>query len=432
VYLSQLARMIVQDADGVIIADTVINGDSDTTISSTSTAFTAATVKAALDTALSKFGGQDFQYVPSGSWVGMSPKSWMNGVVRNVMAYGSVGATTINDGVTPADTAIAAAIADVAAAGGGTVYFPPGGYLCNSPITNSAAGVSLRGAGRGVTTIQFTSATGNGIAWTAGSFSFEDFTIAHTATSTGSGIKLTGCTRWRIVGVDQFNFFGKALEIIGASGLGLVQHSSMYGTANAADRGILIGGTSSVINIIGGGAMGGDADIEIASSAVYVTITDGVAFNGSVGVKISTTTARVVVADCPGMAAVTPFTLSATPAYFYQSGNGISVNTILVAIGATSAAPDWAKGWNQIISANSGGAGTVTVPAPTPATAYDDARLTIQFNNASGGAVTWSLNAAYKVSAAIPTTDVHTIEVVFRWDSASSKWREVSRADTAT
>jgi len=195
VYLNRLARMIVQTAGGITISDTVANQEADTTVANTSTAFTAATSKAAMDTALAAFGGQDFQYVPSGAWVGMTPKTWMNGVVRNVMAYGSVGATSVNDGVTPADSAIAAAIADVQAAGGGVVYLPAGNYLCNSPITWSTTGLVLRGAGAGLTTIKVNSGTNNGITIASANGSqVQGLRVTATAATTGKSISVTSVT----------------------------------------------------------------------------------------------------------------------------------------------------------------------------------------------------------------------------------------------
>jgi Pectate lyase superfamily protein len=68
-------------------------------------------------------------------------RQWQN-VPRefNVMAFGATGNGTTND-----YTAIAAAL--TAAAGGGTVYFPPGTYLVSSPLTMTS-GITILGAGR--------------------------------------------------------------------------------------------------------------------------------------------------------------------------------------------------------------------------------------------------------------------------------------------
>jgi hypothetical protein len=61
--------------------------------------------------------------------------------------YGAAG-----DGVTDDTDAIQAACAAAKAAGGGVVNLPPGTYLIRRPIT-LASNVTLRGAGRGITTI---------------------------------------------------------------------------------------------------------------------------------------------------------------------------------------------------------------------------------------------------------------------------------------
>lgn len=77
--------------------------------------------------------------------------------VHNVRAYGAVGNGATNDA-----TAIDAAVAACQAAGGGTVYFPPGRYvysgtgIVNAPGLNVNQPLLLRGAGESATQLVFT------------------------------------------------------------------------------------------------------------------------------------------------------------------------------------------------------------------------------------------------------------------------------------
>lgn len=69
--------------------------------------------------------------------------SLLSDEVFNVLQYGAVG-----DGVTDCAAAIQAAIDAAEAAGGGTVYMPPGNYKVLSGLSIEVGGVCLRGAGQ--------------------------------------------------------------------------------------------------------------------------------------------------------------------------------------------------------------------------------------------------------------------------------------------
>lgn len=80
----------------------------------------------------------------------------------SVRDYGALG-----DGVADDASAINAGILDADAAGGGDIYLPSGTYLCGSPLT-MYANVTLRGAGRGATTIKLKSSTNDDLIRTSG------------------------------------------------------------------------------------------------------------------------------------------------------------------------------------------------------------------------------------------------------------------------
>jgi hypothetical protein len=84
------------------------------------------------------------------------------GAVYNVLAYGATG-----DGATDDTAAIQAAI-DAAAVAGGTVYFPPGTYLCT--VTATTRAVHFQGAGSFVSKLEAVNAGEYAITLDYGSF----------------------------------------------------------------------------------------------------------------------------------------------------------------------------------------------------------------------------------------------------------------------
>ncbi len=184
---------------------------------------------------------------------------------------------------------------------------------------------------------------------------------------------------------------------------------------------------------------GSAVHLQLSGSAQYVSVTNCLFNPATTGVEflngLSGTGFEFI--GSPTLATcTTPFLVStATLPVYRQWGNGIDASSTSSAVGAAQT-PFLYKGNEVLLTAASGGAGTVTVNAPAvlPGTSTADVNLywDFIFKNASAGAVTWTLNAVFVVNAAIPTTDAHTIAVRFRWDRATSKLRECSRADTVT
>jgi hypothetical protein len=183
---------------------------------------------------------------------------------------------------------------------------------------------------------------------------------------------------------------------------------------------------------------GAGTGVYLSGTAQNVCVTN-CGFNGTNGIEFAAgiTGTKFEIVGNPTLGSTTaPIVMSAATLPVYrQWGNGIES---FATSGATGGAqtPVLYRGNEVTLSATSGGAGTVTVNAPAvlPGTSASDVNLywDFVFKNAAAGAVTWSLNAVFVVASAIPTTDAHTISVRFRWDKATSKLREVSRADTVT
>lgn len=449
VYLSQQARMVVQTAAGVTVVDTVINKELDSLVSVDSDAFTGDTLGDVLDAAQTAFGGQDFKYKPAiGAIAGMTPKDWMSGVWRNVMAYAASTAPTINDGVTPADTAIAAAAAAVVAAGGGVVYFPPGTYLINAPIAlTGATGVSFRGASRGSSTIKNNSGSGNTFTLTTcTTFSIESLQITSTAGSTGTGVALSACSTVRLFDLTIISH-QIGIDVAGPSpSVSAVVSCGIVATTNAASRAIRYttsGAGSSfhrIYDCVLSGSTSGKCVEYTGTVSECLVVGSNFSSNCPVGIlfNASLTGTKFVVQSSPSLSAVaTPFDLTglATDPIFRQFGNEIDGTVISQAIPNTYAV-NRALGEEFHLRATSGGAatGTVSAPTPVPTAAMRKTLLTLRLTNASAGAVTWALNAAFVlVGGAAPSgTDGTTVTVVFRWDVQTSKWREDYRGQTTT
>lgn len=434
VYVDRLARMVVQDINGATVADIVANETTAALTTNTSSAFTGDTQEDVDDAAQVAFGGKDFFYVPSGSWVGMTPKAWMNGVVRNVMAYGSVGATQINDGVTPADTAIAAAIADVQAQGGGTVFFPKGVYLCNAAIAINATGVTLAGVARGASTIKINSTTLNGLVFTSANGSVvRDLRITTPVASSGTGIKADVVSGFQVLNV-KVDGFDVPLYTLNNTEDVFVQNSEFNATnAVASARAYLCDDTTSV-TIIGGtfeGASTGYA-MEFLGDTGGVVVTGASVGTGTTAIRFDATIALSgfrFVGNASSSTNVFSFGGATMPGGFYQAGNGVDGYTGGLLTGATFT-PDLSKGCDIMIDATTTGvAYTVAVPSVPPVSTSRGFYMTLTFYCHAGGAITgWGVAAGYHLSSGPSTVDTHKTTYLLRWDGAV--WHEVSRSDT--
>lgn len=106
-------------------------------------------------------GGTNNFLRADGSWV-VPPGGGGSSDFFNVKSYGATG-----NGVTDDTTAINNAIAAIATAGGGILYFPPGTYACGT--INLGSNTIMMGAGMGATTIHNNGSAGFeviSIAWT--------------------------------------------------------------------------------------------------------------------------------------------------------------------------------------------------------------------------------------------------------------------------
>ena len=349
-------------------------------------------------------------------------------------------------GITDSTEAIQSAINRVKALGGGVVYFPPGEYKHSANLALSAAtGVTLVGAGSGVSIISCTSTTANAFTFsTCTSLAMRGIGITHTSASTGTAAVFASCTG---VSLEDVDFGGGTFDIcVNASGTGsdlFIQRCTLFGVnASATGRGLKTTYTrTSVSNTFIRSSGGAGIEFTGAASDGQVYACD-FSVNGSnlVGILFNAATgSRFNIFANPSLGAqATPIDVTAQAVWptIIQSGNNVrpveqTFNT------GTTVNPVIKLGNEIRLSATGGGAGTVTVgdPAVLPTTVPGtDLYFDFTFKNAAGGAVTWDFTGStvYRTSAAIPTTAARTITVRFYWDPTAALLRERSRAETVT
>lgn len=342
------------------------------------------------------------------------------------------------DGLTTDTIGLQAAINRVGALGGGVVLIPPGTYLFDAALSTNLPNVTIRGAGRSVTTLKQINNAGGGLSFGASATgaAVEGLTLqaSDAANNAGAGLTLTDASG-AVVKHVLVTGFKNPMSVLGGTDLTMIGNALVAGSAAAGVGKPLAIADANRVTILGGYiAHGGNAAGIYCSGTTSRLSVFGVYITATTSIDVSTCTGtKFKVIGCH-LESTTQFAFGAAePADFYQYGNqvdGYTVNT------ATTAAvtPDRSKGSEIRINANSGGAGVVTVNAPTPTPARRGTRLTLKLVNAAGGAVTWTMNAVFvQVGGTAPVgTDGTTSIMEYLWDSDASKYREVSRANSTT
>lgn len=433
VYTIGPVRFVVQDATFATVSDwDQANVNRAEAVQVNNSSWTNGYLDGLLTAIGASVGGADGMYLESSGATARSIKSKFSELSISVKDFGAKG-----DGLQVDTTAVQAAINRVGFLGGGEVYFPPGTYKLDQALTLATDGVSFRGAGRTATVLSFTSATQNGIALTGcDGFYIRDLQMT-SVTSSGTGIALSTCTDGAISGVYVTGWYvacamascsrmtvdqGRLRSPSAAAGAG--RSLTLTDTVSVAVRGTLLdtfGAASYGVELLGSSS-------GVTFSCWFTSTGSSVRFDiGLTGGSFCFVGSSFAIGT-----AYFSFGASSMPQGLYVLGTpNLDGSSTTSAVGNTQT-PVLYTGPEIKLTAASGGAGAVTVASPVvlPASTSRNVFYDFSFVNASGGAVTWTLNAVFVVNTAIPTTDAHTIGVRFRWDGA--KLREVSRADTVT
>lgn len=261
----------------------------------------------------------------------LKAESVSSGTIVDVKGYGATG-----DGVTNDAAAIQAAVDVVHAAGGGTVYYPPGNYILGTTTINTYNNITHKGIGAGhqsgvmqATTITY---SGTGSAFdhplqSAHRSYFEGFLLAGTAVSPGVGcvginfrdqVFKCGTNNLRVTGfgIGIAVNYGQVLTIIDTQVVGpqkyglyineatdVIVRGGLYSNANSAScANIYITGASRFVVVdvalIDEAFSSGSAPVWVQNGSDIV-IRANTIFFGDYGVRVGdgvTTPARVHIA----------------------------------------------------------------------------------------------------------------------------------------
>lgn len=354
--------------------------------------------------------GPNFQYLAGSGATARNFQDWLKGVGIFVTDYGAK-----CDGLTDDTVAVQKTINAVAALGGGKVLFPPGTCLVGtggSGLTITHSGVVLQGAGQYITVIKNMSTTIDTITFnTVNVVGVRGMRVTTNAASSGKSVVLNAVS---VAVIDDVATDGSAvgLSVPSSQSVSVIGNSGIGGTVGISAT------TTNGLTMLGGILTNLTTSGATAVAIIGVQSTTLTFDSGSTGVTVI------------GGSGTITFTGGAQPANFYQYGLGKDGQALSSTAG-TFATIDLAAGPDISLTAAQA---AVTLPALTnpPPSTRRDYYVTIRFINAAGAPVNWTTNAQFKLNTTIPTTDAHTILVRFLWDGANSKFREVSRADTAT
>lgn len=386
-----------------------------------------------LDTILTRFGtslGPNGQYQPT---TGATPRDYSEVIADIWISVVDFGADPT--GNADSTTAIQTAMNLAKANGGGVVYFPPGTYKISVALSlESADGVSILGTGASV--ISQTGGTANGLRFVGcDGLRIQGVEVSHATSSSGTAFSLDTCTDVTLITSSCGNLSVGGNYLVGLNALDctrLVSIGCTYASTGASNMGINLEGTTRFA------FFGGEVGSTLGTGLTLNGAGSG-SFHGMLLDTIAVAAAGVSgFIDFFGCGEPSLTVASATIPAIRMFGGGAQASQTSSAVGAAQT-PSLIAGSEVVLTAASGGAGAVTVNAPAVLPGTDinvdvNRYWDFVFKNASGGAVTWTMNAVYVLdgAVAIPTTDGHTIHVRFRWDETTSKLRETSRSDTVT
>lgn len=464
-YVKVPARAIIQNSSGATLVDIErIDGDRAELVASVNPLWPNEPSQDAVNTALAlSLGGTDgnIKVVGAGA-IGRSAQSKLSEQL-SVKDFGAKG-----DGIADDTAAIRAALAAAATLGTFFVLIPFGSYVVTSTIT-VPLGVSIVGQGSpslidtagSVTPLVIMSGVTGGISGGIQSISGVQFTPG--AQVTGSAISVTGnavVISSCVFGSSAFNTYSNPIKTGPSNQFVTIAQCNITYQGGAAARGLVLsttGGDVRVLNNAFNPASGtGATDIEITGATSRVIIsgnTTAIQSATSVLINSAHTGANVIITGNYFGAALTISRLTGLGLVEYgntwltgitDSSDG-ATNVITssrlstgqlsrpvggfaysTTIGGTTGfTPDLTRGDRfEIIATGAGSTITINAPAATPL----GASLKFMCKNNSGGAVTWTFNAAYVTSATVnPSTGTRT-NVTFANPGGGTSFYEETRA----
>lgn len=384
--------------------------------------------KTDLDTVLTTAAGSlgtDFKYKESS---GATSQNYIEVIRQIQVTPQNFGA--LANGLHDDTTAITQAFNEIIRLGSGTVYFPPGNYLTSAGLAlNNATGVNIRGSGA---TILCTSGSATLLQLTScGQCSVQGIIFSPQSGTTGALVGIASSSQISIRDIQGSNAsFGIDVSAGSFVSLDRCDISNANGAGGRALR-----SSCTALTVRGGRFVAGSgAAVEFTGAAARSTIIGsdfGGAGNSPTGVLFNSSLSGTLfdIIGCPGLGIQT-LPIDVTGVTIDPRLRQIGNNADRISTSGAAHTPI-VVGHNEIHLTGAGGAVTVNAPAVLPSASEQGKYWDFVFvNNAAG--TTWNTNAIYVLSGAVavPTTASHIVQVRFRWDPLTSKFRECSRGDT--
>lgn len=437
VFTSIPIRLYIEDADGVVVSDSLFTPATGATVSLDNPATTSSDLNEYVTNVQTSTGGKDALYKESGGAKERPIQDKFREQGIWVTDFDGVDPTGVGVSTTGIQNAINRAISLSC-----KLYFPDGSYKTDQAlVVNAATGVQIIGTGHAGTLIKPTNAVANGFTFSSCTgCGIHGLSILHTAGSSGAGVAADA----------SLNFSASDVAILANAtyaGFAYGMDFSGNGTIDYLSNCYSINGDTVAVRIANAGT--GQAQVISgcnigASSAAPVSPTSGIEFASATGPYFLTgnrivgatnnvlfsgtmTSAQFTGNDVPVVLGSVQFS-GATAALFPQIGNAAYGYTEDVASGGTFT-PNLLKGNHIRVRATSTGA-AITIAAPTPAPAagqYGVFFFLDIFNNA-GGALSnpYTMNAAYHLTTVPNQTDLNHNLYLLLWDASASVWRQVS------
>ena len=428
VYLKSPADMRIEDAQGETVATYPWSSTNAALVEVINAGFSgvtpvtgqiAAGQRTTLDTVLSSLfaslGGVDGKFLLANGATPRAVQSKFAEIQVSVKDYGAVG-----DGVNDDTLAIQAALNYLQSLGGGVLLYPKGQYATTSEIRHTATAVTMLGVAASIVN---GSTTGNA--------------IRSTAALTLSGLRITGASSGTgVIGVTV-NLFNTTIIVGHATGVSAANiNGDATSGATATGTGTALVSTNGRVLLLGGGyaVLGAGTCVSLVGSIGVLVGTN--MSSGAIGLNVGAGS-TVTALGCLniGYGATVGMQTSATAGSVFQYGcdwgvvtdqrAGAPVNYSL----STSTAVTPLPSQTDVIRVVATAAITVTVNAP--ANLGFGRRWTLMCSNTSGGAVTWTFNAAYHLSAAVAPATNNRVSLLLEQDPVTGSIYEVGRAATS-
>ncbi len=395
-----------------------------------------------LSSLASSLGGIDGLYSPGAGATGLPIGAVLSSICISVESFGAVG-----NGVADDTTPIQNTINFVSALGGGDVFVPAGTYQLTALLTIATTGVNIVGAGaksvlrQTSTTLGVLSFTTTGLI--AINHVVRNIKISHATTSTGTAISGT-CLFVSNVIVDG-PFYRVGIDMNGSGLIWFLINSTIRGNnADASSFPVKISGTG--FAMIDGciierpGTSGACVSVATSGNIISGSFLDGTLASTADGVKLTAGSAYLI-----GNSAISGgvsghgVNCAAGAAFYSDRLSGISPD-ILDSRTATTAPVGYSFAVNgnftplpmntEAIRAV-GTAGGITITVNAVAACGFGRKFSLICSNTSGGAVTWTFNAQYVLSAAVNPATGNRVNLLLEYNPIDNKVYEISRAATA-